>query len=310
MLTVNSYIQNRLFMALLALLLACVTVSAQKQVTIDRAKLAQDRSRKAAVKRKQKTRRVAPRVVKRKRHSVPKKVEQPYVEPYLWVDNSESVTRTVGHTDGYTTFSINTNEVWSCVDLPSWCKISRKDDQSLTIYVLKNPSCKERNACFFIKSNDRQVRVNIVQQAKPISVTASINNVYVRHNVWIDGVLNMVVTGSLTIKNSDDLNLYALARIYNKQGIFANANKDYSNNADLNGMFCILTKMQYNYDNTYSFKILIPNESYYIGGGVKQKLNLVVGLYCYEMKGFVQNTLKSIEFKRKCNRNGYVITKK
>ena len=68
--------------------------------------------------------------------------------------------------------------------------------------------------------------------------------------------------------------------------------------------------MQYNYDNTYSFKIVIPNESYYIGGDVKQKLNLVVGLYCYEMRGFVKNTLKSIEFKRKCNRKGYVITKK
>lgn len=311
MLKVRLSMLSKVIIVLITLSLFSVPVTAQKQVTIDRTKLAQDRNKKdrakklAVVKKKQEESQTA----RRKSSNKAKTFEQPKYTSILRVDGiySEEITKKVSSSPRYETFNVNTDgNNWNVTFLPPWCTLSSRTNNSFTLFINENANYESRKDWLLVKSDNKQVKVYIEQDAKPINVSALINNAWIEHNIVINGTDHMVVSGSFNIINGNGLKFYAVAMIQNEYGSYLFASASYPAFKMSDGKFFAgaETKNSDNNSNIHNFRIFIPNDSFYPGYGKKHKLRLTVSLYCEKKGEFIPGVSRTIPFMAKRKKKG------
>lgn len=308
MLTVHQNMLNRIIYTFVVLSLFCTSIAAQKQVTLDRTKLAYDRNKKekamkqAVESKKQATAQVAKRKTTRRK----KVVEQTEFATYLRVNGMYGeVTKEVSNTSEYITFNVFTDGIrWDISLLPAWCTVSSRTANSFTLHIEGNTSYDQRKDWLYVKSDNKQVKVNIIQDARPINVYASINNAWITHNCVVNGKDCMVVYGSFDITNGNGLKFYAVAMIQNEYGNYINASTSYPEYKMSDGKFYAAAETSSLSGNTHNFRIDIPNNSFYPGYEKKHQLRLVVTLYCEKKRDYIPGVSRTIPFVAKKKKKG------
>lgn len=318
-LTAHSNMLNKLFLALFSLFLLCSPVMSQKQVTIDRTKLAQDRNRKEAARKQAEARKKeavqteAKKQASRRRQK--KKVERPQVATYLRVNNvySDNVTKNVWYSYKYETFKVYTDgKAWNVSMLPFWCTVSDRTSSSFTLCINENYSYDSRRDWLLVSSDSKQVKVYITQDGKPINVSASVNNVRLTHDMTIKGKKSMLVSGNFNIVNGQGLTFYAVAMIKEESGNNIEGSNSYPTYRMQDGSYYATsdTFNNSNHTNNHSFSIVIPTDSFNPGYKKKNKLTVVVALYCIKKGEFISGTTYTVPFVAKRKKKGITTMQK
>lgn len=314
-LTAHSNMRSKLLIPFFSLFLFCSPVLSQKQVTIDRTKLAQDRNRKKTASRQTEARKREVAKAKSKKTTTRRmrRMECPQVASYLRIDNaySDNVSKNIWYSSWYGTFNVKTDgKVWDVLMLPSWCKVTSRTSSSFTLAITENNSYDMRKDWFVVRSDSKRVKVNITQDGKPINVSASVNNVRVTHNLMVGGKKTMLVSGSFDVVNAQGLSFRAVAMIKDESGKYARGYLGNSWYRMKDGNFCAMSETFTNssHTNTHSFNIAIPNDSFNPGYNKKNNLTLVVALYCIKKEDFVSGSFYSTPFVAKKKKKG-VVTK-
>lgn len=310
--TALSNMPSKLLIAFLSLFLICLPVMSQKQVTIDRTRLAQDRSRKEAAKKQTATRKNETIKTKPRKHVSAryqkKKEERPQVATYLRVNNiySDNVTEAVGHSLRHVIFDIYTDgKTWDVSSLPSWCTIFSRTPSSFTLRIYENPSYDPRQEWLTVRSDSKMVRICIAQEGKPINASGSIYNVRLMHNKMLNGKKCMALSGQFKVDNGEGLSFCAVAFISGKSGKYINGSPSYPAYRMDNGIF-IATSNTSNGSGVRDFRIFIPNDSFDPGNEKKHDLVVNVAVYCFKNGKYVSETVHSVPFVAKIKRQGIV----
>lgn len=305
MLTENLNMRSRLLIAILSLFIFSMPASSQKQVTIDRTRLAQDRSRKAAAKKqaeRKKRQAEAEALAETKTQSVKRPVSKPVspkVASYLRVNSnySDNISTNVAHFSNTRIFSIDTDgKSWTISHLPVWCSILSRTTSTVSIYFGDNYSCDSRKDWFMVQSDNKYVRVNVNQEGKPYNVVASVGEVSIDHNILDSGSECMKVTGSFRIKNGEGLTFYAVAVMQDEYGNYVRADYNHPTYKMKDGTFYATNKTTtfYGDPQNHHFVIRIPNNAFFPGYKKKQKRKLAIVLYCDNKGEYVQGVSRTI----------------
>lgn len=297
---------SRLLIALLAFFLICTPVLSQKQVTINRAKLAQDRNRKEKARKHavEQKRQVASMTGSKtqKRH-----VEQPKAASYLRVNGqyADVINKEVGHAYRFETFTINTDgSSWDILNLPLFCRIQNRTATSLTLQFNENSTYDARKDWFLVKSDNKSVKVNITQKGKPVKVVASITGAEIIHNVLTNGEEGMLINGQLSVKEGSDLPLYAVVRIEDEFNRPVSATSKTYRLSDNDASFITYVATDSQYNSSQRFQIIIPNNSFYPGYKKKNELTLKFYLFCGKSNEYVSGVTYSVPFIAKKKKKG------
>lgn len=104
-------------------------------------------------------------------------------EFYLTVGGQTSQSYSFSDDGGDKTFYVSTNaENWETWGVPSWCSVTNKTSTSFKLKCERNYSEISRTDWMKVKAGDKEVRIDIKQEAKK-GPSATINNVWVNHNV-------------------------------------------------------------------------------------------------------------------------------
>lgn len=313
-LTANSNMLSKLLIPFFSLFLFCSPVLSQKQVTIDRTKLAQDRNRKKTAKKQTEAKRIVTAQAGTRKQTTrrkKKRVEHPQQATYLRLDYiySDKVDRNVGYSCKYETFNVNTDgKTWNVSMLPTWCTISSRTSSSFTLRINENNSYDPRKDWFVVGSDQKHVTVYITQDGKPINVSASINNVRLTHGLTVRGKKSMLVSGSFNVVNAQGLSFCAVAMIKDESGRYIDGSFNSTAYRMQNGNFYATSDpfTNDNYTNTQSFTIAIPNNSFIPGYKKKNKLTMVIALYCLKKGDFISGPIYTVPFVAKRKRRGIV----
>lgn len=306
MLKVNLNMRNSLVMAFLALFCFCAPVSSQKQVRIDRTRLAQDRSAKRYAAKQKRNAQASKKPVPKRNE--PK--EQSKLASYLRVDGyySNEVTKYVGNKLTILSFDVKTDgNSWTTKFLPSWCELYTKTANGFSIKINENNSFNSRNNWFNVVSDNKTVTIRIRQEARPFNVSASVYDAYIQHNTIQNGNDCMIVSGNFNISNGEDLKFYAVAAINNEYGESVSGTTVFPAYKRNDGKFYAVGETKKNYgSNLHSFNIVIPNAAFYPGYQKKNKLYLNIFLYCENKGEYIPNATYSIPFVAKKKKKGLV----
>lgn len=104
---------------------------------------------------------------------------------YLKIDGSTSdKTKYFGESGGRVYYSVDTSansyETWG---VPSWCSIENKTSSGFTLVCNKNINRSSRSDYMKVKAAGKEIRIDIKQEASS-GPTATINNLWVKHNVF------------------------------------------------------------------------------------------------------------------------------
>ncbi len=299
---------NKFRFILILLLSVCSSCFSQKQVTIDRNKLAIDQHKKNVTKKQVQTK-VKQQPTKKKVYN--KKTNdtvQLELASYLKVNGSDSpeLTKNVGSNLSYLELDIDTDgEVWDVSYIPRWCSVSSRTDNSLTMYISENNSNEERKDWFMISCDNKSVKIYLVQEGQRNNlttsvnnITASVNNISVLHNNKLkNGSEGMIVSGSFDVTDCEGLTFYATVFIKNDKDNYLQASEKYPSFRAGSGHFTgIVETTNYVFTKSCKFRMEIPYDSFVLGPEWYNKLNLIVALYCPNNKKFITGSAKVIPF--------------
>lgn len=284
---------NRWFCVLTLLFLLGSSVSAQKQVTIDRAKLEQDRKAKRSASSSHRSQQSGSHRSQQSRshrsRGFSRGQNTPQPATYLSVDNaySKDVYRNVGPSSSYETFYVNTDgKSWTVSWLPQWCTLSNRSATSFSLYINENTTDTPRKDWLIVKSDDKEVKVHILQEAKKLNVSASINHLTIQHNIKTYGINTMVLSGDFIVTSGSDLTFHAVVTMKDEHGHDIYPSASYPAYKASNGILMAAepTTCAPN-SNVHSFRIAIPTNAMNLDHCKKKSyVQLTVRLYC-EKKG-------------------------
>lgn len=105
-------------------------------------------------------------------------------ETFLRVNQKEELSRTYPAKGEKETFQVNCNDsTWRVYALPAWCSV-RRSGAFFTLTCQPNPNHEARKDFFFIRQDDRDVRINVEQEASP--GRGGIASYMIWHNVTSD----------------------------------------------------------------------------------------------------------------------------
>lgn len=293
--------------------------NAQQLVTLNRDKVkteqpSNNKAKKTASSTKQKTETKKNTSVSSKKSSTQKRrqtASTTKVATYLRINNQYGDVTDYPTSSGcYKTYYVYTDgQNYNVTMLPSWCRITNKTSNSFTLYIDSNSSFDNRSDWFMVKSDSKEVKVNLMQNGKPVSITANYNSGYITHGYYKNGIEYMKVNTTIRVGGAKNLKLLAVATIQDEYGNNVYAVSNYSNYALNDGTFYAATEFIPTNDdyNTYTIALYVPNNALRLYSK-KNKLNCRLSLYCEKTGEFVSNVNYSIPFNAKC-KNGKVTTK-
>lgn len=114
---------------------------------------------------------------------------------------------------GETEIEVSTDGDWDIdVGVVDWGHL-RKYSTSVTVRVDKNPSTSSRTDYFVLKSGNYSKRINITQYGNT-SPSADIENIWIDHSVYQNGVKGMKIHVEFTVDNMNGKTIYAYAFFY------------------------------------------------------------------------------------------------
>lgn len=127
--------------------------------------------------------------------------KKPGEATYLRVDNKTSVSTSFDWDGDTETFNVSTDaDEWTTWGVPSWCSIENKTSTSFRIRCQANNSSSERSDYIKVKASDKEVRIDFKQAGKP-GPSATVNNLWVDHNVFNGYVKGMKIHIDLNVEN-------------------------------------------------------------------------------------------------------------
>lgn len=161
-------------------------------------------------------------------------LERKYGETgYLTVNNQTAVSTSFSSNGGSETYYVRTDgSAYEVEYLPGWCTLTNKSSTSFTIQCSANTSSSSRSDWLRVKSGDKTVRIDVTQQANTNTVSGTIEQVWVEHNVVQYIGLQMMKGMKIHVKFSVNNMLHKTGNI---QAYFAFQNGN--NLADYNGLY-------------------------------------------------------------------------
>ena len=247
-----------------------------------------------------------------------KKITRPNPTPkratYLKVNELMFIDRNINSKGGYETFSINTDgENWNVYSLPSWCHIT-KYYKSFRITYDANTSHDDRKDWFIVRSDNQEVKVNIIQAGAPLYISASFTYGQLKHNVYAsrygrrEQCLN--ISANVTISGAKQQKLLVAAFIVDEDNKNIKASYGYSDFALIpDKEVYAVTEITPYYDDAQRFSVdlYLPNDAMNL---LKKnnKLQVKLALFCVKTSSYVSGANYTLRFKAK-NKKGKVTTK-
>lgn len=230
---------------------------------------------------------------------------------YLTVNQSVLLSKVLKAEGGNIAFDVSTDgKEYTIVSLPSWCKVSKYSNCFLLEYAA-NPSNNERRDWFVVKSDSKEVRVNLTQPAKPCEFMAYISSAYLKHNVYSSamGCLCLEIHATVTIAGAAGENCSVDAYFLDKQKRYVKASLGYSSYAlsSSNPIICVSAKVTPSANTSRSYDVVwyLPNNALDLQ---KKKNELCCEVMFWRFgNGYVSNITYPIYFKAKSKR-GVVTT--
>jgi len=302
-------LMNRVFCILTAFVIFSTTTNGQskpkRDISKDRStivaqqKAEQRRKQEAALRQRQKTRTTKAKVAS-----------------YLKVNQNSFLTETFGTNEYFKTFYVNTDgKEWSVENLPSWCNISKYPNH-FVLTAEPNSSHDDRFAWIKVKSDNKEVQIDITQQGKPLNISAKFNSIRLGHN--IEQAINntdlidqpqqkcLEIHTLVTIKGAKDQKCLIVASIYDERHRPIKASYRYSQYGwPVHTQKEVIPKS----DNaeTFNIKLTLPNDALKLPKK-KSKLYCRLTAYCVKTKSNVYGANIIHHFNAKSKKDG-VITK-
>lgn len=210
-------------------------------------------------------------------------------------------------------FSVRTDgKTWNIASTPDWC-IIRKYSDSFIVNCNPNPYHDDRDGKIRITSDTKEAWIDITQPGTPLNIEASIDDVYLRHNVFKSLVdySCLEINAKVTIKGAWGQKCLIVAKFYDEYGNKILANSKYltyalGSNQELYGAIDVVPTSDYPQQHTVSF--YIPNNAM-LFWGKKKNLQCRLYIYCEKTRTYIDEVYYNINFKAK-NKKGNITTKK
>lgn len=137
-------------------------------------------------------------------------IDYTHVTTYLSVSDDNIYIDADG---GYTEIEVSTDGEWYIdVDVAEWGHLTKRSN-SVTLRIGTNPSSSSRTDYFVLKSGEHTRRINITQYGNT-SPTANIENIWMDHGVYQNGIQGMKIHVKFTVDNMNGNTIYAYAFFY------------------------------------------------------------------------------------------------
>lgn len=131
----------------------------------------------------------------------------------LTVDSKTAVSSHFSKSGGTETFYVSTDaSEWTTWGVPSWCSIQNKESGKFTLKCQPNTSTSERSDYMCVKAGDKEVRIDITQEASKPS--AEITSITQSHNVMNGFVKGMRIHLKFSTHNMKGKRITATAWFY------------------------------------------------------------------------------------------------
>ncbi len=217
------------------------------------------------------------------RRARPKRKYIPIVREatFLTVDHLTAPSKTLESNGGTISFDVNTDgEKWTVTGLPKWCWVSTKYPNRFVVTYHANPTHDDRSDWFYVKSDNKCVRVNVLQQAAPLNVQAKVSSVYLTHNVKA-GPKMLKIDANVTISGAAGQKCWVEANILDEYGQYVKAENGYKNFTSPNGNVCsgYVVIPQTDQPETFHVVNYIPNNAMKLAKK-NNKLRCYIVVYC------------------------------
>lgn len=217
-------------------------------------------------------------------------IHQAGKEKYLKVNGGTSaINKTFDSGGGRETYTVSCSDSYTTWGVPSWCSIESRTSTSFVLKCSSLESSASRSDYMEVRSNGKSVRINIKQSGKQITRDATINNVWVDHNVYEDGVKGMRIHVKFDVEGMKGRNGRVIAYFRYKNGkALEDKNNSYKTTS---GKVCTFRNFSPSYDNsTYNdFTLFMPYDELHLGYG-KTDVQFKVSIYDKEDDFFMGNS--------------------
>lgn len=200
---------------------------------------------------------------------------------YLKVNQQTTVSTTYGSEAGSEVFQVSTDaSEWRTWGIPTWCSVVDITATSFRLKYEANTSGLSRSDYMKILAGDKEVRINIRQEAtESNTVNASIQDITVQHNVTQHGQKGMYIFLDFNINNMLKRTGKCVAYFYSTDGSYAlrDVNNKY---ATVSGKVCCTKEFTPPYKSCEytDTKLFMPYNELHMGSGT-HNLKLFISIF-------------------------------
>lgn len=241
------------------------------------------------------------------------KIKTPKKSIFLKVDGSTFLTENFSSYSNSKLFKVETNaDKWSIEYLPWWCKVTKFSD-SFILSQESNSTYDHRTGWFKVVADDKEVKIDITQEGKPLYISSNIRKAWMVHNCYANGKENIKICVSTDISGGKDVNCYVVACIYyDKDNKPVKASYNYPNHsfATDKSVYAISKIISPKSDDNENFYVefYLPNQALDLYKK-RNKLRCELFVYCKKTSDYIAGANYSIKFKAKKKKYGLITTK-